>query len=254
MCMTDSSLCDHFSSGVHAIRSVISQIENLTPRIISTSSEIRQQPQNSKHLQYLKTIQQEWRTNAGVLSDLSVDAVSPGDFLSTTEALAKESLTKCREALAELNFGKLTSEISLLVGISEKAVNVCRTEIQRAADPLFKSRLTEVTSRVNSGKKAPYLMAPYQTKPCYAIPCRAMPWHPMPCHAISCQTRQCHAIPYRTISYRTIPYHTIQCCFILFILCNTMPYHAMPCRIILTLLYHTMPCCIILCTVIYHVS
>ena len=151
MCMTDSSLCDHFSSGVHAIRSVISQIENLTPRIISTSSEIRQQPQNSKHLQYLKTIQQEWRTNAGVLSDLSVDAVSPGDFLSTTEALAKESLTKCREALAELNFGKLTSEISLLVGISEKAVNVCRTEIQRAADPLFKSRLTEVTSRVNSG-------------------------------------------------------------------------------------------------------
>ncbi|XP_028412831.1 uncharacterized protein LOC114535726 isoform X1 [Dendronephthya gigantea] len=135
---------------VHAIRSTIGQIEALTPRIISTSNEIRQQPQNSKHLQYLKTIQQEWQTQVGVLSDLSVDAVSPGDFLGTTEALANESLTRCREALAEYNFQKLSGEISLLVGISERAVHVCKTELQRAADPLFKSRLTEVTSRMSS--------------------------------------------------------------------------------------------------------
>ena len=137
--------------GVHAIRSAIGQVEALTPRIISTSNEIRQQPQNSKHLQYLKTVQQEWQTQVGVLSDLSVDAVSPGDFLGTTEALANESLTRCREALAEYSFQKLSSEISLLVGISERAVHVCKTELQRAADPLFKSRLTEVTSRMNSG-------------------------------------------------------------------------------------------------------
>ena len=156
------------------------------PRIISASSEIRQQPQSSKHLQYLKTIQQEWRTHVSVLSDLSVDAVSPGDFLSTTEALAKESLTKCREALGELNFGKLTSEISLLVGISEKAVNVCRTEIQRAADPLFKSRLTEVTSRVNSGKKHFIL--------------QSIPYYTIPYHIISHHTIY-HIIPYHTISY-----------------------------------------------------
>jgi vinculin len=164
---------------------VIGQIENLTPRIISASSEIRQQPQNSKHLQYLKTIQQEWRTHVGVLSDLSVDAVSGGDFLSTTEALAKESMTKCREALGELNFEKLTSEISLLVGISEKAVHVCRTESQRAADPLFKSRLTEVTSRVHSGRNV------------------RLSHHAIP-YCLSY-----HIISYHTIPYHTIPYHTI---------------------------------------------
>lgn len=147
-------------SGVHAIRSVVAQMENLTGRMISATSEVRQQPQSSKNLQYLKTVRQEWRINAGLLSDLSVDAVSSGDFLSTTEALAKESLTKCRELLGKLDFETLTCEISLLVSISEKAVHVAGNELQHTADPLFKSRLTEVTARINSGITVPYRISP----------------------------------------------------------------------------------------------
>ena len=132
-------------------------------------------------MQYWKTIQQEWRSNVSVLSDLSVAAVSPGDFLSTTEALAKESLTKCREALGELNFEKLTSEISLLVGISEKAVHVCGIELQGAADPLIKSRLAEVTSRVNSGRTCFFVTILYI----------------------------CYTVPYRTTTYHNIPYYNL---------------------------------------------
>ena len=119
---------------------------------MKASSELRQNPQNTKSSQTLKFVQQEWRTHIGVLSDLSVCAVSPGDFLGTTEALAKECMAKCREALLEQDLEKLMQELSLLVGISEKAAHVCKHELKTAADPLLKSRLAEVTSSVNSSK------------------------------------------------------------------------------------------------------
>ncbi len=142
-----------------------------------------------------------------------MDAVSSGDFLSTTEALAKESSTKCRDALGELDFEKLTSEISLLVGISEKAVHVCRTELQRAADPLIKSRLTEVTTRVNSGRNIslsclaslPYLTLPYFILPCSALPYLTLPYLTLPCLAVPCLALPCLTLccfaSYSTVSH-----------------------------------------------------
>ena len=61
-------------------------------------------------------------------------------------------MAKCREALLEQDLEKLMQELSLLVGISEKAAHVCKHELKTAADPLLKSRLAEVTSSVNSSK------------------------------------------------------------------------------------------------------
>ena len=136
------------------------------------SSEIRQNPKKSS--QFLKMLQQEWRTHTGVLSELSGGAVSAGDFLSTTETLAKECVTKCQEALGEQDLEKLTRELSLFVGISEKAAQVCKIELNGAADPLFKSRLMEVTSAVNSSKETSELFSGKNSRGHYcthAVPC-----------------------------------------------------------------------------------
>ena len=136
---------------VYMIRSVIGQIEAITPQIIGISSEVRQQPQNGQNVQNLKALQQTWRKQVDTLSDLSLHSVTSADFLDTTEALSRECLIKCQDALTALDFEKLTQEITLLVGMSQKAVQVCVSETQRTADPLLKGRLTEITSRVNSG-------------------------------------------------------------------------------------------------------
>jgi hypothetical protein len=135
---------------VQVIRVTASELDRLTPQIVSAAIAVRQNAEDSAARAHLEMLRKEWASKVQLLTTTIDEITDKGDFMAAAEASIREDVANCRDAISEGDLKKLEMAALSATARSRRVAEVAHLEIHNSDDPHFCRKLESATARLEA--------------------------------------------------------------------------------------------------------